>query len=113
MNATSALGWALIHFLWQGAALALLLAAALALTHPASARTRYMLSLLTLAAMLIAPLATGIGLYEPAQTIASGAAGPATQAIAELPVPAPSVTTAGTQAGGADRALARADRVAA
>ena len=34
MNATHALGWALVHFLWQGAALAILLGVALALGPP-------------------------------------------------------------------------------
>ena len=40
MNATHALGWALVHFLWQGAALAILLVVALALIRPTAARTR-------------------------------------------------------------------------
>jgi beta-lactamase regulating signal transducer with metallopeptidase domain len=65
MNATHALGWALVHFLWQGAALAFLLGIALALTRPTAARTRYALSLLTLAAMLVLPVATAARLYEP------------------------------------------------
>ena len=34
MTATHALGWALVHFLWQGAALALLLSILLAVTPP-------------------------------------------------------------------------------
>jgi hypothetical protein len=45
MNATHALGWALVHFLWQGAVLAVLLSIALALTGPRAARTRYALAL--------------------------------------------------------------------
>lgn len=65
MNATHALGWALVHFLWQGAALALLLLVGLAVTRNAAAQTRYTLSLVTLAAMLVLPLATGIALYDP------------------------------------------------
>ena len=70
MNATSALGWALVHFVWQGAALAVLLALGLAATRRAAAQTRYTLSLLTLVAMLIVPLATGIGLYNRRPSIA-------------------------------------------
>lgn len=66
MNATHALGWALVHFVWQGAALAVLLALALAVTRQTAARTRYALSLLTLAAMLVLPVATGLRLYESA-----------------------------------------------
>ncbi|HET8713152.1 MAG TPA: HEAT repeat domain-containing protein [Gemmatimonadales bacterium] len=72
MNATHALGWALLHFLWQATALALLLAAGFALTRRASAQTRYALSLVTLVAMLILPLATGIGLYDRVAPVRAG-----------------------------------------
>jgi HEAT repeat protein/beta-lactamase regulating signal transducer with metallopeptidase domain len=65
MNATHALGWALVHFLWQGAALAILLGVALALIRPTAARTRYTVSIVTLAAMLVVPVATTLRLYEP------------------------------------------------
>ena len=64
MNATQALGWALVHFLWQGAALAVLLAAALAVTRQTAARTRYALSLVTLAAMLVLPIVTAARLHR-------------------------------------------------
>ncbi|MGH7522634.1 MAG: M56 family metallopeptidase, partial [Gemmatimonadales bacterium] len=67
MNATHALGWALVHFLWQGAALAILLGIALAVTRPTAARARYTLALLTLAAMLVVPIATGARLYDAAR----------------------------------------------
>ena len=40
MNATHALGWALVHFLWQGAALAILLGIALTETPATASRTR-------------------------------------------------------------------------
>ena len=66
MNATHALGWALVHFLWQGTALALLLGIALAFTRPTAARTRYTLSLLTLIGMLVVPVVTGLRAYKPA-----------------------------------------------
>src|SRR5262245_44102857 len=78
MNATHALGWALVHFLWQGAILAVLLGVALGLTPPRAARTRYTLSLLTLAAMLLSPLATGLRLYQPDAVI------PATPALGDV-----------------------------
>ena len=73
MNATHALGWALVHFLWQGAALALLLLVGLAVTRDAAAQTRYTLSLVTLAAMLVLPLATGIALYDPRGSVTPAA----------------------------------------
>src|ERR1035441_1140240 len=55
-SAMQALGWALLHFLWQGTALAALAAAAMALCRRAS--TRYLLGVGALVLMLLAPLAT-------------------------------------------------------
>ena len=78
MNATQALGWALVHFLWQGAALAVLLAAALAVTRQTAARTRYALSLATLAAMVVLPIVTAARLHRtppPAVAIATAETG--------------------------------------
>lgn len=49
-----ALGWTLVHFIWEGAVLALLLAAALRLFRPASSPRRYGLACFTLAAMPVA-----------------------------------------------------------
>jgi beta-lactamase regulating signal transducer with metallopeptidase domain len=50
------LGWTLLHFLWQGTALAALAAVLMSLCHRASAR--YVLAVATLALMLAAPVAT-------------------------------------------------------
>jgi len=55
-SAMQSLGWALLHFLWQGTALAALAAGAMALCRRAS--TRYLLGVVALALMLLAPLAT-------------------------------------------------------
>jgi beta-lactamase regulating signal transducer with metallopeptidase domain/uncharacterized protein YnzC (UPF0291/DUF896 family) len=55
-SAMQATGWALLHFLWQGTALAALAAAAMALCRRASAR--YLVGVSALALMLLAPLAT-------------------------------------------------------
>jgi len=49
-------GWALLHFLWQGTALAAVSAAAMALCRRAA--TRYLLGVGALGLMLLAPLAT-------------------------------------------------------
>jgi beta-lactamase regulating signal transducer with metallopeptidase domain/HEAT repeat protein len=73
MNATHALGWALVHFVWQGAALAVLLGIGLAVTPATAARTRYALSLLALCAMLALPIATGLRLLRSEPTPASAA----------------------------------------
>src|SRR5882757_569670 len=90
MNATQALGWALVHFLWQGAALAILLGVALALIRPTAARTRYAVALLTLAAMLVLPVATTVQLYEPAIPSSSRTAAVA-QPSADVTAPSPSL----------------------
>jgi beta-lactamase regulating signal transducer with metallopeptidase domain/uncharacterized protein YnzC (UPF0291/DUF896 family) len=55
-SAMQSLGWALLHFLWQGTALTALAAAAMALCRRASAR--YLLGVGALGLMLLAPLAT-------------------------------------------------------
>src|ERR1022692_984252 len=55
-NAMQSLGWALLHFLWQGTAVAPLAAAAMALCRRAS--SRYLLGVSALVLMLLAPLAT-------------------------------------------------------
>src|ERR1017187_9462257 len=52
--AAQAVGLALIHFLWEGAALAAVLAAALFLLRPSSARARYVAACVTLFAMPVA-----------------------------------------------------------
>ena len=90
MNATHALGWALVHFLWQGAALAIVLGVALALIRPTAARTRYTFAIVTLVAMLVVPVATTLRLYEP--TVVSS---PATTAPSFEVNASPSLRAAG------------------
>ncbi|MDQ3907299.1 MAG: hypothetical protein M3268_03030, partial [Acidobacteriota bacterium] len=51
-------GWALVHSVWQLAAVALSLAAALALLRDASARSRYCVACVAMLAMLSLPVAT-------------------------------------------------------
>ncbi|SPE38896.1 Peptidase M56, BlaR1 [Candidatus Sulfopaludibacter sp. SbA3] len=62
--AAHALGWALIHFLWQGAAIALLLAIALGISR--AARTRYLLACGAMAAMVAAFAVTLAICWPPA-----------------------------------------------
>ncbi|MGB7173870.1 MAG: M56 family metallopeptidase [Candidatus Acidiferrales bacterium] len=67
------LGWALVHFLWQGLALAALLSASLAICRRAT--TRYALSVAALALMIAAPAVTFMILVNrsaPASTLATG-----------------------------------------
>jgi beta-lactamase regulating signal transducer with metallopeptidase domain/HEAT repeat protein len=55
---TIAIGWVLLHFVWQGVVIAAALGALLVLTSPAQARLRYGLSCAALMLMLGAVLAT-------------------------------------------------------
>src|SRR5258707_3650051 len=57
-----ALGWTLLHFVWQGAALAALFAVANAMCRRAT--TRYALAVITLALMMAAPVITFMGLMR-------------------------------------------------
>jgi hypothetical protein len=63
MSATTALGLTLVHFLWQGVAVAGVLALLLAATARRSAFTRYFLSLAALVLMLALPIATAFRLF--------------------------------------------------
>jgi uncharacterized protein (TIGR03435 family) len=51
-------GWTLVHFVWQGAIIALLAGAALRLLRSASSQTRYVVGCAALAAMLASPIIT-------------------------------------------------------
>ncbi|MGC1105325.1 MAG: M56 family metallopeptidase, partial [Candidatus Acidiferrales bacterium] len=67
---THTLGWTLLHFLWQGLALAAICSALMAMCRAASAR--YVIALATLVLMLVAPVVTFFVLqYSAATTRAS------------------------------------------
>jgi bla regulator protein BlaR1 len=61
MNLTNALGWTLLHFLWQGALIAILLGVALSLLRRASSQVRYRASC---AAMLLMLVCAGLTFVE-------------------------------------------------
>jgi len=61
-----ALGWTLLHFLWQGALLGLLAWLALALLRGASSKARYGMACAFLVLMVAAPLATFLSLEKQA-----------------------------------------------
>ncbi len=65
----TALGWALVHFVWQGALLGAAFAAGSWLLRGGSPEYRYWLGLGCLAAMLLAPLATFTLLLESSGTL--------------------------------------------
>ena len=52
------IGWALLHFVWQGVLVALALAAVLWLVPARAARIRYAFACLALAAMAMMPIVT-------------------------------------------------------
>ena len=106
---TQVVGWALIHFLWQGAVLAIAGAGALRLCRSRSANTRYASACGALAGMLAAPVVTAMVLSQPVSAVSHRVAN--TAAIATSPTPAtmldgvlsePSLHIAWTQV---DRAL--------
>lgn len=68
-----ALGWALLHSLWQGALVAVLLIAALQLMRGFSSQARYAAATLGLTLMLAAPVATLYSLYSSMPDAASSA----------------------------------------
>src|SRR5580700_10934224 len=71
LSAMHSLGWALVHFFWQGTALAALAAAAMALCRRAS--TRYIVGVAALGLMLLAPLATFVFYSQPNSGVADAA----------------------------------------
>jgi beta-lactamase regulating signal transducer with metallopeptidase domain len=62
MNLTHALGWTLLHFLWQGALIALLLAGGLVFLRRAGSGVRYAASCAAMILMLACATATFLGL---------------------------------------------------
>jgi len=86
----TALGWALLHFLWQGVLIALLLAAAIAALHSAGPRARYTLACGALILMVISAAGTffwlafvGSAALRPVTSISSEVV--STAAIASAP----------------------------
>jgi hypothetical protein len=62
MNVTEALGWALLHSVWQCTLAAAALAVLLAIVPVRAARTRYALAVTTLILMLAVPIGTAVRL---------------------------------------------------
>jgi beta-lactamase regulating signal transducer with metallopeptidase domain len=61
------LGWCLLHFVWQGAVLALVLS--IVLSRLSSTRARYASAVCVLGAMMIAPFVTFAVLLQPAESV--------------------------------------------
>lgn len=65
---TAALGWTLLHFVWQGALIGLGALLVLRLMRDADARTRYLASALALMTCALMPILTFLSLREAAMT---------------------------------------------
>jgi beta-lactamase regulating signal transducer with metallopeptidase domain len=92
-----AIGWALLHLLWQGALVAGILAASLALLKNRGANVRYLASCAALVLLVALPVATAWRAYETPLPSPAPAAAPAFAAVTELLAPAvASATTADT-----------------
>ncbi|HLX83828.1 MAG TPA: M56 family metallopeptidase [Terriglobales bacterium] len=82
-NTMHALGWTLLHFLWQGTALAALAAVLMALGRRAS--TRYALGVGTLALMLAAPAVTFFSIRNTTAVVSAGSYSESAHAFAKTP----------------------------
>src|SRR2546430_162691 len=109
MMATQALGWALVHSLWQCALAAAGLAWLLSILPSGAARMRYALATATLVLMVAMPLGTALSLHEaspwygaPAAVLtrAQILAGPAGAGVGR-PAPGPAGRPGGGARGGA------------
>jgi beta-lactamase regulating signal transducer with metallopeptidase domain/HEAT repeat protein len=85
MTIVESVGWVLVHFIWQGVAIALTLAVLLALTPAAQAALRYVFSCTALVMMLVATLVTAANL---SRTSTPAVVTPASRALVPLPLPA-------------------------
>ena len=78
------LGWALVHFVWQGGAIGLLAAVGLVALRRASAQARYVTACAALAAMVAAPIVTAALVAVPAPAPAPAPSAAAAE-VAEAP----------------------------
>src|SRR5438046_7859707 len=88
MTVTQALGWALVHSLWQCALAAAALAALLAVLPARAARIRYALAAATLALTLALPMGTLLRLHRASPQTTGDGAVVAGFAPASTPTPA-------------------------
>ena len=74
--AAQAIGWALLQFVWQGAAVGALAALALLALRRSAADVRYVVSSIALALMLTLPIVTGVQKYQTLRAAATLTAAP-------------------------------------
>ena len=78
-----AVGWALLHFVWQGGLVAVSTAAALALLRRSAADVRYVVSAIALSVMLTLPAVTAMQTWRSFGT--TGLKAGATEMVLEEP----------------------------
>ena len=88
-DAIEVLGWTLLHFVWQGLAAAVLLAALLLVLRRATAQTKYLVTCGVFATMAVAPLATSAWLATHSRNHRTTPA----VAVRETPLEIPSQVT--------------------
>jgi beta-lactamase regulating signal transducer with metallopeptidase domain len=77
--ATEAIGWALLHFIWQGALVGLVAAAALAALRKSAADVRYVVAAIAMSLMVTMPVVTAVQSWRSAsaprtmETVGAGA----------------------------------------
>jgi TonB family protein len=94
-HVVTAVGITLVHFLWQGAAIAVVTAAVLATCPRAMARTRYLIAGAGLAAMTMAPLVTLGLVWQTAPAMTADVPPLAAETAAQSTAAAMSLTPAG------------------
>jgi len=87
--ALQAVGWALLHLVWQGAAIAVVLALLLALLPARSANVRYAISCAALALVVVVGVLTGLRSYAAGAPQAPALAHRADRQVVPAPVDAP------------------------
>jgi bla regulator protein blaR1 len=84
-NIIEATSWALIHSLWQAAAIAFLLWSIMAILHKATSSKRYYFSVLALLLVLLSFAFTFLQYFEPSKAEAQAAGMPMSDLILALP----------------------------
>ena len=79
-------GWTLVHFLWEGAAIALLALVALWVLRHRSPQARYAVACASLVAMLAAPLVTAVVLSRPVEAVRIAGSGECDDTVGAPPV---------------------------
>ena len=90
--AAQALSWALLQFVWQGAAIAAVTAVALAILRRSAADVRYIVASIGLSLMLTLPIVTGVQTFQSLSAEARPRSSPAAPAAVDVRLKADAAT---------------------